>query len=64
MTRWEKSHFGAWHLFGHVHSEWCPADGKVMNITLDALKNYPISFEYVCEYMKNRSDNLDFIRRK
>jgi calcineurin-like phosphoesterase family protein len=63
MTRWEKSHYGAWHLFGHIHSNWCPVNGKIINISIDACQNKPVSFEEITEYMKNRSDNEDFIRR-
>ncbi len=64
MVRWEKSHFGAWHIFGHVHSDWCPPNGKIMNATLDALHNFPISWEDIKKYMKNRNENEDLIVRK
>jgi len=64
MLRWEKSHFGAWHLFGHLHSDWCPVDGKVMNVSVDALKNFPVSWDEVARYMNTRAVNPDFIKKE
>jgi len=64
MARWEKSHYGAWHLFGHCHSKWCPEQGKIMNATVDSTGLKPVSFNEVAEYMKGRNDNPDLVRRK
>ena len=63
MLHWEKSHFGAWHLFGHNHGSFIHPEGKVMNVTLDNNNLFPVSWEEVKEHMKKRSDNPDLIRR-
>jgi len=64
MVSWEKSHYGAWQLFGHHHSKFCPSAGKSMNVSMDALNMLPVSFEDVQLYMNTRSDNWDLVKDK
>lgn len=55
---WNKSHFGAWHMFGHSHNT-LPGIGKSMDVGVDAHyalhHNWaPFSFEEVKEFLDNK----------
>lgn len=62
MHSWNKSHYGAWHLYGHHHSK-TEFGGKTMNVTVDALGFKPISWDEVVYQMDRKPDNWDLIRR-
>lgn len=50
MRVWERSHYGAWHLFGHSHgflSSW----GKSFDVGVDAHSYCPWSYAQVAERM-------------
>ena len=65
MLSWNCSHHGAWHLHGHHHDaeQSKKAVGKVLNVCTDLHGFRPVSFEDVREYMKNRPDNWDLIKK-
>lgn len=52
---WDKSHHGAWHLYGHSHSQlehtpW----GKSMDVGVDTNNMYPYSFDEIKEILDKR----------
>jgi calcineurin-like phosphoesterase family protein len=56
MRVWNKSHRGAFHLFGHSHGT-APGLGRSMDVGVDTNDFYPYSFEEV-------RDRLDTVRVK
>ena len=42
MARWERSHYGGWHLHAHSHGKHIPT-GKMMDIGVDANDYTPVS---------------------
>ena len=62
MHSWNKSHFNAWHLYGHHHSK-TDFGGKTLNVSVDNLDNKPICDEELFEYMSSRPDNWDHLSR-
>lgn len=67
MITWECSHYNSWHIHGHHHSGFT-GSGKMLNVSVESLTGItgfgvPISFDQVVEYMNNRPDNWDFIRK-
>lgn len=63
MLTWECSHYGAWMLHGHHHSNFT-GQGKMLNVSWEGLKGLPISFDEVVEIMKGKPDNWDLIRKE
>jgi len=72
MVVWNKSHHGAWQLFGHIHYEdntWNKLlirdiyEGKQINVNCELHNFMPLSFEEIYELMKNKKDNFDLIAR-
>jgi calcineurin-like phosphoesterase family protein len=70
MISWNRSHFGAWQLFGHHHKQKSGGNpgrldtlivGKQLNINLEFHDYKPWSFLEIVEYMKTKSDNWDLI---
>lgn len=59
---WAKSHYNAWHLYGHSHGQLEPI-GKSWDIGVDNNNFYPLSFENVCEIMTKRPDNPNLVPR-
>ena len=53
MRRWPKSHYGAWHLYGHSHGT-LPSYGLSYDVGVDNNNFYPVSFEQLKEIMKNK----------
>jgi calcineurin-like phosphoesterase family protein len=58
MRVWEKSHYGAWHLFGHSHGCLAPY-GKSFDVGVDAHDFWPWSWDEVVEKMKTLGDNIN-----
>ena len=56
IVEWDKMHYGAWHLYGHVHGkDMGLGDRRAMDVGIDARKDMsPWSFDEVREIMKNR----------
>lgn len=72
MVVWNKSHYNAWQLHGHIHykdSTWFKLferdiyEGKQINVNCELHNFMPLSFEELFELMKNKNDNFDLIRR-
>jgi calcineurin-like phosphoesterase family protein len=58
MRVWEKSHYGAWHLYGHSHGHletW----GKSFDVGVDTHNFYPYSFMEVGLIMATLEDNFN-----
>jgi calcineurin-like phosphoesterase family protein len=70
MISWNKSHYGAWQLFGH-HHEHKPGGtpsrlaaltlGKQLNINLEFHDYKPWNFQEIVEYMKTKDNNWDLV---
>lgn len=63
MNRWNKSHYGSWHLFGHSHGNLIGV-GQSFDVGVDCNNYTPVSFEQVTERMKTLLDNPSHIKRK
>ncbi len=62
MMSYYKSHFNAWLLYGHHHSNVSKiVEGKKMNVGVDQNNFLPVSWDQVKAYMKTRPDNWDLI---
>jgi calcineurin-like phosphoesterase family protein len=62
MLSFKGSHFNAWQLYGHHHSDISDvATGKKLNVCVDHHDFRPWSWEQVVEYMSRRPDNWDKI---
>jgi calcineurin-like phosphoesterase family protein len=59
MRVWDRSHHGAWHLYGHSHGR-LPDDpaSRSFDVGVDAHEFRPWSFEEVCERMARKSPAL------
>lgn len=68
MVSWDKSHYGAWQLYGHHHSDFVRNKyellGKQLNVCCDLHVYCPLSFDEVRWLMQSRSDNWDLISNK
>lgn len=53
MRSWYNSHYGSWHLYGHVHGA-LPDYGLSIDVGVDTNDFYPYSFEQVRDIMKKR----------
>ena len=62
MRVWDKSHFNAWHLYGHSHNT-LPTLGKSFDVGVDAWNFYPISFEQVKQQMSIQPDNPNWVMK-
>ena len=63
MRVWPKSHYNAWHLFGHSHGTLEPI-GKSWDCGVDNNNFTPVSEEEIEEIMKNRPDNFNLIKKR
>lgn len=48
---WDRSHYGAWHLYGHVHHKDFILPGFAMNVGVDHHNFYPVSYDEVKQHM-------------
>lgn len=56
MKVWNRSHHGAWQLYGHSHGTLPNDPGKMhFDVGVDCWNYCPISFEQVAEEMKNHT---------
>ena len=58
---WPKSHYGAWHLYGHSHGRLEP-EGKSWDAGVDVNGFRPLSLDEVVAIMATRPDNFNLIR--
>jgi calcineurin-like phosphoesterase family protein len=64
MYSWKHSHYGAWHLYGHHHSNTQNKFyGKMMNVSVDNHDFYPVSLEEVKSFMNKKEENWNFLRK-
>lgn len=70
MITWNKSHYGAWQLFGHHHAashghEEIPvrAGGKQLNVNCEFHNYLPVTENNLIEIMKKLPENWDLIKR-
>ena len=61
MEVWAKSHYGAWHLYGHSHGT-LPPTGKSWDVGVDCNNFYPLSFSDVTKIMQERPDNFNLVK--
>jgi calcineurin-like phosphoesterase family protein len=54
MRKWDKSHYGSWHLWGHSHGN-LPAYGLSFDVGVDTNNFYPYSLKDVATKMKTLS---------
>ena len=56
MRVWDRSHHGAWHLYGHSHGS-LPDDPNSLSfdVGVDCHKYHPISFDEVSNIMKKKT---------
>jgi calcineurin-like phosphoesterase family protein len=70
LLEWNKSHYNSFLLHGHIHKfshslkgfKKFPL-GKVLNVNVEFHNYEPWTEEEVIEYMKNRPDNWDYIKK-
>ena len=63
MVSWHKSHYGAWSLYGHHHSDVSfLTKGKSMNICVDVMGFFPVNYEQVKAYMQLCPDNWNMVK--
>ena len=61
MLTWECSHYNSWQLFGHSHGR-LDLPHKQYDIGVDNNNLMPVSFNEVCEIMKSKPDNFNYIK--
>ena len=54
MRKWNKSHYGSWHLYGHSHGNLPPL-GLSFDVGVDTNDYYPYSLDDVSNKMKTLS---------
>ena len=50
---WPRSHYNSWQLYGHSHGK-LPPIGKQWDIGVDNNDFYPVSFNIICEIIRDR----------
>jgi len=64
---WPRSHYGAWHLFGHSHggmNSYAQNEGKILDVGVDSHGFKPWSLDEVVEVMEKRPLNFNDLRRR
>jgi calcineurin-like phosphoesterase family protein len=55
MRVWNRSHFGAWHLYGHSHGTLPDDETSLsLDVGVDCWNYYPVSYEQIKERMKTK----------
>lgn len=63
MRVFPKSHYNAWHLFGHSHGQ-LPSEGKTHDVGVDNNNFRPISLDEIVELMKYKPDNFNLVKKE
>jgi calcineurin-like phosphoesterase family protein len=58
MRTWHRSHFNAWHCYGHSHGT-LKGEGKSMDVGVDTHNYTPYSWVEICEIMNGKPDNFN-----
>ena len=53
LARWDRQHYGSWHLHGHTHNRY-QGDGFCMDVGVDAHDFYPVSLDQVEATMRKK----------
>ncbi len=61
MRVWRKSHFNAWHLYGHSHG-MLPPIGKSWDVGVDNNGFHPVSFTEIWNLMQTRPNNPNMVK--
>jgi calcineurin-like phosphoesterase family protein len=64
MVCWNRSHFNAPLLYGHVHSGKIPLSGKVLDVSVENINYTPISLDEVIAKIEKLPDNWNYIKGK
>jgi calcineurin-like phosphoesterase family protein len=65
LLNWPKSHYGSWHVFGHIHKGTLPfAPGKSYNVGVDVNNFYPVSFSQLRDIMAKLPDNHNLLKSR
>jgi calcineurin-like phosphoesterase family protein len=51
LAVWDRAHYGAWHIYGHVHHQEFVLPGFAINVAAHLHGFYPLSFEEVKQHM-------------
>lgn len=60
MVCWNRSHFNAPLLFGHVHGGKIPLSGKVLDVSVENINYTPISIDEVMARMEKLPNNWNY----
>lgn len=63
MLRWDRSHHGAFHLFGHSHGHLENPAPRSMDVGVDCTNFYPITFDEVLARIGNQEASENHGRR-
>lgn len=64
MTAYHKSHWNAWHLYGHLHRNTNnEIQGKRMNVCLEANNYTMVNEDDIVKFMSSRPDNWDYLTK-
>ena len=65
MNSWNCSHWNAWHIHGHHHNALHLLEdfGKSINVCIDHHNYEILNYEEIKEFMQNREDNWDLIKK-
>lgn len=58
MRRWNRRHYGSWHLYGHSHGRLEDIGGLCFDVGMDNWDYYPLSLPQVWGIMQTRKMNL------
>mgnify|MGYP002507806356 CR=1 FL=1 len=61
MVSWNKSHYGSWLIYGHVHHNVFPFTGKMIDVAPCTGHIYPYSFSEIKAVMETLPNAWDFI---
>ena len=62
LHRWDRSHYGSWHLFGHCHGRLTDGVGKSLDVGVDSWQYRPVSFVNIKAAMRHKPDNPNLIK--
>ena len=56
LARWDRSHYGSWHLHGHDHGHYhADEDIPILDVGVDCNMFNPVSIEDVAEFMEGKT---------
>lgn len=64
MVTWNKSHFGAFQLFGHTHENRLYGIGRQMNVGVDYHNFKPVHIDTVIESLKDRKNTNELTNNR